>query len=357
MEQLDRAQLRRSLDVLTQLAQLRRLDEYPARVAALLGELVACDIASYTAVDPATGRVTIAAYPADTIFDGAQEVFARYAGQNPLVEHFALTGDGRALRISDFITHRQLHRTELYEHIYRPIEVEYQMAITLPSPTRDLGRPREMIGLTLSRSRRDFTARECQLLDVVRPHLSATLERLHEVALMSALSEGEDDQGAWVALIDGAGHVALSSRAAASHLGLIPGDPLPKALCDWVLQMRPALCGGAFASGVRSGVVELGGTRVLAQLRRAVHGELDSLRVRPLGEPPGPSQLRALGLTARQAEVLALVLRGEPSPRIAYILDLSPRTIEKHLEAVYGRLGVSGRAQAIVHALQAFPTS
>jgi DNA-binding CsgD family transcriptional regulator len=351
MGQLDRGQLRRSLDALAQLAEIRRIDEFPARAATLLRELIACDISSYTAVDPSSGRAKIAADPAETLFAGSEELFARFALQNPLVEHYTRTGDGRALCISDFITRRQLHRTDIYEHVYRPIDVEYQMAITLPSPTGQFASSREIVGLTLSRSRRDFSAGERGLLDLMRPHLGAALERLHEVALLSALGDGGSDGDAWAALIDGQGTVALTSRAAAGDLGLRPGEPLPRELRTWAREARAALCGNGARGAVRTGTVALRGREVLAQLRLAAHGGLDSLRLRPAGEPPAAAQLRALGLTRRQAEVLALVLRGESSPRIAISLELSPRTVEKHLEAVYTHLGVGGRSQAIVHVL------
>jgi DNA-binding CsgD family transcriptional regulator len=237
--------------------------------------------------------------------------------------------------------------------VYRPIGVEYQMAITLPSPAGRFAQSQEIVGLTLSRSRRDFSAGERGLLDLMRPHLGAALERLHEVALLSALGESRDDGEVWAALIDGQGTVALSSRAAAGDLGLRPGEPLPHELRAWALEARAALRGNGARGALRTGTVALCGRQVLAQLRLAAHGGLDSLRLRPAGESPTATQLRALGLTRRQADVLALMLRGESSPRIATLLELSPRTVEKHLEAVYTRLGVGGRAQAIVHVLGA----
>lgn len=89
-----------------------------------------------------------------------------------------------------------------------------------------------------------------------------------------------------------------------------------------------------------------------AQLRRALSAAqgLAELRTVPL---PGPEQLRLLGLTPRQAEVLAHALNGHTSAQIAASLGLSPRTVEKHFEGIYDRLGAANRAQAIATALQA----
>ena len=59
--------------------------------------------------------------------------------------------------------------------------------------------------------------------------------------------------------------------------------------------------------------------------------------------------LRAkFGLTPREAEVLLWLARGKPNRDIAEILDLSPRTVNKHLETIFAKLGVENRASAAV---------
>jgi DNA-binding NarL/FixJ family response regulator len=55
-------------------------------------------------------------------------------------------------------------------------------------------------------------------------------------------------------------------------------------------------------------------------------------------------------LTERQREVLLLVAEGLTDTAIAHRLDCSPRTVDKHLEHVYRKLGVSCRAAAIASA-------
>lgn len=64
--------------------------------------------------------------------------------------------------------------------------------------------------------------------------------------------------------------------------------------------------------------------------------------------PGGPTldALAALGLTRRQTEVLQLLATGVSERDIARELGISFRTVEKHLENMYRRLGVHIRAQA-----------
>jgi len=57
---------------------------------------------------------------------------------------------------------------------------------------------------------------------------------------------------------------------------------------------------------------------------------------------------RPAGLTDREALVLELVALGRTNVAIAHRLGTSPRTVAKHLEHIYRKLGVSGRAAAVV---------
>jgi DNA-binding NarL/FixJ family response regulator len=58
------------------------------------------------------------------------------------------------------------------------------------------------------------------------------------------------------------------------------------------------------------------------------------------------------GLTARQAEVLRLVTQGMTDRQIAAELVLSEKTVGRHLENIFARLGVSSRTAASAIALR-----
>ena len=55
-------------------------------------------------------------------------------------------------------------------------------------------------------------------------------------------------------------------------------------------------------------------------------------------------------LTGREAEVLLWIAKGKSNRDIGEILGLSPRTVNKHLEQIYTKLGVENRASAAVRA-------
>lgn len=74
----------------------------------------------------------------------------------------------------------------------------------------------------------------------------------------------------------------------------------------------------------------------------------------PLGSGARPEShqrlpsLDSIGLTPRQTEVLALLLKGLPNKLIARELKLSVETVKDHVAAVLRALGVSTRTQAVL---------
>lgn len=58
-------------------------------------------------------------------------------------------------------------------------------------------------------------------------------------------------------------------------------------------------------------------------------------------------------ITARESEVLIWLARGKSNRDISDILAISPRTVNKHLEQIYEKLGVENRASATALAVRA----
>jgi DNA-binding CsgD family transcriptional regulator len=75
------------------------------------------------------------------------------------------------------------------------------------------------------------------------------------------------------------------------------------------------------------------------QLHRLAHSRALARRAR--SSPP---------ITAREAEILALVARGRTNAEIASVLVISPTTVRTHLENAFRKLGVHSRAAAVVAA-------
>jgi DNA-binding response OmpR family regulator/DNA-binding CsgD family transcriptional regulator len=88
-------------------------------------------------------------------------------------------------------------------------------------------------------------------------------------------------------------------------------------------------------------VSTLGANELLFRLAETTNGDYDC-----------PALQRAHSLTSREAEVLLWVSRGKPNRDIGEILNISPRTVNKHLEGVFVKLGVENRAAAAAVAVR-----
>jgi DNA-binding response OmpR family regulator/DNA-binding CsgD family transcriptional regulator len=94
------------------------------------------------------------------------------------------------------------------------------------------------------------------------------------------------------------------------------------------------------------------------QLRLQYMGKLGPneflLRLAKDSSPNVPAEFSSeLGLTSREGEVLSWLSKGKTNRDIAQILGLSPRTVDKHLEQIYAKLGVENRTAAAAIATSA----
>ena len=97
-------------------------------------------------------------------------------------------------------------------------------------------------------------------------------------------------------------------------------------------EAEQALADGRRLGARRLGPVGLGETMWLLRLGAA-------------GEAAA-SRLATAALTPRETEVLSWIAKGKTNRDVAEILGLSPRTVNKHLEHVFEKLGVETRAAA-----------
>jgi DNA-binding NarL/FixJ family response regulator len=67
-------------------------------------------------------------------------------------------------------------------------------------------------------------------------------------------------------------------------------------------------------------------------------------------QPPVPP--RDLGLTERQLEVLALMMRGKSNKAISRVLDLAEPTVKNHITAILRTLKVTNRTEAVISVIE-----
>jgi len=355
MERLRQRDLRALLAFVEDLYVPRPLDQFSTHVVGALSGLVPSDITTYNEVNPQRRRFRWVGHPADWGLRDGAAIFARHMRDHPLIDYHSRSGDGRTLKISDFLNQARFHRLALYNEFFRRLGVEHQMAVVLPAPSPLL------IGIALNRGRSDFSERERTLLELARRHLVAAYrnaEAVSETGLQLALLQQGVEAAAFAMVAAGEdGRIVLATPAARQRLTTYFGvralsrDRLPEALRQWVGRHVAGRAAGTDPTAPHSPlVVEGDGRRLVVRLAsdRPIWLLLLEEQVTRL-EPRG---LEPLGLTPREAEVLAWVAEGKTDWEVSVILGLSVRTVEKHLERIYQKLGVETRTTAATRALE-----
>ena len=284
--------------------------------------LIGSEIRTYNVIDLRRGRADVVTRPAGALAPAQLDRFAQLAHQHPLIGHFQQRpADARALAISDFLSRRALHATELHRDFFAELAIEDQLAINLPTSDGTV------VGVALNRPGRSFTPRDRAVLELLRPQIARSLTSLRErrraAAVVEALERAADAAGEAVIVLR-AGRIEHVSARAETMLG----GSLPPAVAA-------ALAAGLDPPGV---VVHRGRRLALALLR----GDADVLVIR---EPPEPAP--GHGLTPRELTVLEHVRAGLGDREIADTLRISPRTVHHHLQNVYAKLGVRSRTAAL----------
>jgi DNA-binding NarL/FixJ family response regulator len=150
-----------------------------------------------------------------------------------------------------------------------------------------------------------------------------------------------------LSLPDSAGLATLAAvrdSAPATRTVVLSGDDRP----ETVLAAIDAGAAGFIPKATESRALRLALATVL---NGGVYVPPLALALAPQPSPAGlPQSVEMLGLTPRQVDVLRMLVDGRSNKLIARELELSASTVKTHLEAIFQRLQVNSRTQAVVAA-------
>src|ERR1700722_16327007 len=320
------------------------LTQFRSGVLDVLNRVVPSDWVAYNEITP---DETFAGTPPkyDEYEASLLPIFTAHAHENPLISRTQRTGDGRPYRISDMIDQRTFHATTLYKEFYRHMGIERQVAFSLPS------RPQLLVGIALTREHKDYSDREVQLLALARPHLIQAYRNAElsgaRAAMLAALEDGLDTLGRHFVVVDSYGRVEFATDGAQRLLGDSHGGVrgLPEEVRKWISEHRgPRPAGEPFVlRGGRGNVL----VRLLPSRRQ---DRRDVLLLEGGTGQLSVAALRGLGLTTRQADTLRCVALGHSPAQAAVEMGIARRTVDKHLQHVYAKLGASSLSQAAMTA-------
>jgi DNA-binding CsgD family transcriptional regulator len=318
-----------------------------------LPRLVASDLTTLSVCTLRTGHRKVVSNPGGALSPDDIACFDRFFYEHPLVRYHASNPDGQSHRISDSQPGHVFQRTALFNEYYRAVGIDHVIAVPMFVDSTLL------VSFVLNRKGRDFSERDREILDLVRRPLAALYRNVMALdSVQQALTRvaGEDAEQGWMLVaLDATRRITgvapclepwFATAFGRSRWGL--GVTLPEAV-DRAVAAQFAAVDNALAISA-SGPAEVAGGQncrcTVQVLWRGDEGRCTMVLIRRMGAMPArPAAHDAL--TAREREVLQWVAAGKTNAQIADILSASPRTIGKHLENIYAKLGVETRTAAV----------
>ena len=269
-----------------------------------------------------------------------KKIFEQRVHENPLVIHHGKTRE---------TTQGLFQHLRLHNKFYPRSGVKYRIA------------PRLIKQVAVNCKTKNLAVHEKLLFKLLSPHLNQAYRNAQTFTNMQQKLTFVDQAlyrlnlGLIFLTPDGKIHLATTwaMQQLTNYLGPQPlrENCLPESLWRWVKQQEVALKGKDDALLQRNPLVlEREGKRLAIRLV----SDLDQ-NLLLLEEHPTTMQLQSLvpfGLSPREAQVLDWVAQGKTNKEIGVILELSPRTVQKHLEHIYRKIYVESRTAAAAKAYE-----
>jgi DNA-binding CsgD family transcriptional regulator len=357
MSRLTHRQYARLLTFLQDLYIIRNQTEFISHVLQSLHAIIKCDLISYTEIDFKNESVMYNWGPDNpTLRESLRPALERTGYQHPAVPYLLKTNGEQSVQISDFVSQRVYKKLDIYQDFFRHVDTNYQVATLITVS------PSFMVPVCFNRKHRDFSKDDRAQLDLLRLHLvqasgnaqgithmqnqlnilNQTMEVSHQ-ALISVTDSGR------IRFMTPHAMRLLTRYGVSTHK---TGDWLPTRLRDWLghelarlasptlvpIPPQPLHIQGA------EGILKIHFLQKDSHLLLLINEQFTRLSVADFAQ---------FGLSRRETEILRWVAQGKTNPEIGTILSISPRTVQKHLERVYNRLGVENRHAAMRMALDA----
>ena len=139
---------------------------------------------------------------------------------------------------------------------------------------------------------------------------------------------------------------------------IVAGDPEVRVLVLTLFEDEESVF-LALRAGARGYVLKdadeeelLGAIRAVGR-GEAIFSQAVAGRVLAYFAQPRPAPKTFPELTDREREILGLIAQGHPNPSIARRLSLSPKTVANYVSAIFAKLQVADRAEAMIRAREA----
>lgn len=330
MVRLGDQDVRRLVSGVGSLHEQRDLEGLAWQTVRTLEGMVACDWASVSLAAPASrrGQATCFWSSRNALQESLLEQFRAFYDEHPMWARFWGSLDPAPSELALLAPSAYLDRLAIQHEVFAPLGIGNMIGVCCPESSHFA------IGV-IRRRRREFSARDRVVVEVLSAQLAGAARRLAEEE-MDAHEERIERIG-YVGLDAGGRAIGATPGASQCLAGVVSDarmiNGLPREVAQWVAggARRPFMMNRGRCVGRATALPGRGRFARLLCLERWRRG---ALVVR---------EEIAARLSDREREVAHWVVEGKTNPEIAIILGISPRTVQKHLEHAFRKLGVPTR--------------
>lgn len=316
-----------------------------------LRRIIPVDAAFFATADPETLLFT-SAYTEEPLHSATPAFLANEFGVDDVNKFASLATSAVHVATLDTATRGNRLTSSRSRNIMKPLGLGDELRAALITGSKCWGY------LCLHRDDRPlgFTTSEAALVARLGPHIA---HALRQATLLQQPTNTNDVGSPGVVLLADDLSVVAVTADAGHLLSLIHDDhpsklPLPMAVYTVAAALKSAE-GNTVASGsLPSTRVQAVDGRWLNVHASRLRGAKGDDRIAVVLEPMEtrariPLLLSAYGLTAREAQIAKLVLRGASTRTITDALHISQHTVQDHLKAVFDKTGVHSRRELVGH--------
>ena len=315
-----------------------------------LARLISCDRAAFNSFDVGKNRLIIPT-PMPVYWKNLRAVFREHLHEYVLTDLSHVPGQYQAVTFGNRRDDRVWKKSILYHEYCFPAGARPQMAVI------HFQRGTIRYGPNGNGCGRDFTAEDRALVELISPHVVDAWRNASELSQLrnqEGMTGGVADSGEHSAVVDcNAGMITALSPGARGMLrtyfyqDINEGCALPERLSRWMIAQRKLLKSeDAILSTPQPLCVQKGTSSLRIRLMQTTPG-IAVILLKDSANATTSSRISIAGCTRRENEVMHWIAEGKRNHEIATILDLSSRTVGKHLEHVFEKLGVENRTAAV----------
>lgn len=356
MKVLARRDLQALLSALETLNSDIAPETLPERTLSAVRRIIPSEIAAFDGFNP-DGTHTGEGWYDSPLEQKDLEVFASLMYEHPLLT--ALFSEYRTdpIRTTDFMSMEKFCRSSLYNEFYHVVGVDRQLVVGLHDA------PGHIYTCAFNRWHADFSDRERDMLGVLAPHLKHSIQSANRIKQLRRQNEsletalGGISRGVIVAGGDrklqfvSAGAEAFLAKYFDAEKSEPRRQRLPDALERWTADcLSRQKSEEALDLPAPLRIKRADGELQISFSHNSATGE--TILILEEKTELTPASFERIGLTRRESEVLFWMTCGKTNIEIGQLCGISWRTVQKHLEHIYIKLGVETRTAAAMLALE-----